>query len=677
MPESRVIREEAKARAHRVLSYISAVAALFRGPSLLLGALTRGIARAVNKQPHPFAEAGGTLSGVVRSASISRSRRAIALITTQPIDRARLFVTRTEMTRRRALERDARRAVLEAADTEPRLGFGQLGAWMTGAAIVVGLILGHNYLGATALSGGGLLPLPLTIGEVWTSVGATWTPVAGGVSSAPDGFSALIAALATLTWWSPNLALVGLWLLAVPLSFVAGWVGAGAVTVRSGTAFVIATGWTLLPSLHSALAEGRVGAVIAHIAIPFAIRALASRGAVSAGWFALLAAAIWVSIPALAPVIVIATIVRAIAGRPAVLFALIPAVALEWPRILEAVQSNPILYLADRGVPVASVNPPLDLAQVWPVSASIPFLDPAVASVVVLAVVAVAVVATVIAVIAGATRVGVIAIVSSVAVVIWIVAGDLPLAHVADLSVGVAPGPLLDPLWFALLAGLALVSTSIPVIRGFAVPVVLSALAVVSVSTIALPFIGGTLVAPSDVRSVPAYVEAETRTRPAAGTLVITPRDDAIVAELQRGRGATLLQWTASATARRDVNSTETKIATMAGNLIVESGFDVVTAATDLNIRFVLLKAPPTNPAVSTIASHGGLTQVGQTANGVLWIVDGNPAAEIAHPGRNLAYLALAGLAVLVAFIAAIPTSLPRRRIGEDELVLEAGESDG
>lgn len=512
---------------------------------------------------------------------------------------------------------------------------------------------------------------------MWSAVGATWSPVAGGVTSAPDGFSAPIAALATLTWWDPNLAVVGLWLLAVPLSFISGWVGAAAVTVRSSTAFVIATGWALLPSLHSALAEGRIGAVLTHIAIPFAIRAVASRGVVSAGWFALLAAVIWVSVPALAPVIIVATVVRAVAGRPAILTALIPAVALEWPRIIEAIQSNPLLYFADRGVPVSSVYPPTDFTHLWPVSASIPFLDTSVATVVVLAVTAIAAVASVVAVMSGAVRVGVIAIIASVGVVLLVVTGDLPLSHVADEFVGVAPGPLLDPLWFALIAGLAVAGTSLAVVRGLAVPVVLAVLAVISVSTIALPFVGGTLVTASDVRSVPAYVEAETRTRPAAGTLVITPRDDAIVAELQRGRGATLLHWTASAATRSDVNATETAIATLAGNLIVESGFDVVSAAQELNVRFVLLKAAPTNQAVSAIASHAGLTQVGQTANGVLWIVDAEPAASIDHPGRNVPYLAIAGVAILVAAIAAIPTSLPRRRVGDDELGQEAGESDG
>jgi GT2 family glycosyltransferase len=675
--DARVVREEAKARAHRVLAYISAMAAPFRGLTLLIGSGARGAARFIRKQPHPFSEFSGTVSGVLRTVAIAESRRSIIRTTTQPIDRARLFVTRTEMARRQALERDARRAAREATDTEPRLGFGQLGAWMTGAATLVGLILGYRYLGAAALSGGGLLPLSGSIVDVWSAVGATWTPIAGGFDSAPDGFGVLVAALASTTWWNPNLALVLLWLTAIPLSFVAGWVGAGAVTIRSSTAFIVATAWTLLPSLHSALAEGRLGAVLAHIAIPFAVRALSSRGTVSAGWFALLAAMIWVSVPALAPVILIATVVRAIAGRSAVLLALVPAIALEWPRILEAVSTNPVLYFGDRGVPTAGVAVSGDQIPLWPVSSSIPFLDPAVSSIVVYTLIALAAVATVAAIALGAARLGVITAVSATGLVIATVLGELPLTHISDVSVGVAPGPLLDPLWFALIAGLAIVSTSVSVVRGFAVPTVLAAFTVVSVTTIALPFTGGTLVQPSAVRSVPAYVEAETRTHPFAGTLVITPRDDSIVAELQRGSGATLTEWTASAAARREVSESEVAVATLAGNLIVESGFDVVPAAEKLNVRFVLLKAPPTNPAVSAIASHGGLTQVGQTTNGVLWIVDGETDSAVGHPSRDVLYVIFAALAVLVAIIAAIPTSLPRRRIGEDELVLETGENDG
>ncbi|MEN9740381.1 MAG: hypothetical protein RLZ72_647 [Actinomycetota bacterium] len=673
---AREAREEAKARAHRVLAYIPALLALFRGFTLLFGACARGVTRSVRKKQAPFAEFAGIVAGVLRVSAIASSRRAIARITTQPIDRARLFVTRTEMTRRRALERDAARAAIEALDTEPRLGFGQLGWWMTGAAILVGLVLGKDYLGAPALSGGGLLPVSDSIGSVWSIAGATWTPIAGGIASAPDGFGVLIAALTSLTWWDPNLAIVALWLLAVPLSFVAGWIGAGSVTVRSSTAFVIATGWTLLPSLHIALAEGRIGAVLAHIAIPLAIRALLGRGTVSAGWFALLTAVIWVSVPALAPVLVLAAVVRAISGRPAILVALVPAISLEWPRILDALSTNPLSYFADRGVPVESVNPPVDLWRLWPTTPTIPFVNSSVSSLVVLGVVAVLLIATVIASLTTGMRLAVMTIAGVVGLGILAVVGSLDLAHIADQSVTLAPGALLDPLWFALLAGGAIAGTSLRVLRPFAVPVLITALSVASVTAIAAPWLGGSLVSSSPVRTVPAYVEAETRDKPAAGTIVITPRDNAIVAELQRGSGDTLTDWTATAATRRALDSAETAVATLAGNLIVESGFDVLAAADDLNVRFVLLKAPPTNPAVSAIASHTGLEQVGQTSNGVLWTVDNSVDATETHPGRNWLYLGVAGLAFLVALGAAVPTSLPRRRLGDDELVLNTEEPD-
>lgn len=673
---ARVIREEAQARAHRVLAYLTTVVAPLRAVSLLLGALTRGFGRFVGKQPHPFAELRGTVRGVLRQGAIGRSRRAIARVAKQPIDRARLFVSRSEMTRRRALERDAIRAAREALDDEPRLGFGQLGAWMTAAATVVGLILGYSYLGAAALSGGGLLPLSTSIADTWSAVGATWTPLSGGLESVPDGFAALVAALATVTWWDPNLSVVALWALAVPLSFVAGWVGSGVVTVKSGTAFIVGTLWALMPSLHIALAEGRLGSVLAHIAIPFAARSLLSRGTVSGGWFGLLAAVVWVSVPALAPVIVVATIVRAVSGRPLIVLGLAPALALEWPRLLAALSANPLSYFADRGVPVAPTNPPFDLLAVWPAAPSIPFVDDTVALIVVYAIVAVSVAATVFVVIRGNPRLGLIASVGAIGVVTAAALATAPLAHITDQPVGLSSAALLDPLWFALSAGLAIAATSIPFVRGVAMPVVVAAVALASATTIAAPFIGTTLVAASPVRSVPAYVEAETRTHPAAGTLVITPRDSAIVAELQRGSGSTLVHWTATAATRTGVNPTERSVATLAGNLIVESGFDVIPAANDLNIRFVLLKASPTNPAVSAIASHPGLTQVGQTANGVLWIVDIEPRATLDHPGRDVAYLAIAGLVIAVAIIAAIPTTLPRRRRVVDDAA-EEGESDG
>ena len=244
-----------------------------------------------------------------------------------------------------------------------------------------------------------------------------------------------------------------------------------------------------------------------------------------------------------------------------------------------------------------------------------------------------------------------------------------------------APGvrrraPLARALLYALLAGGAIAGTSLRVLRPFAVPVLITALSAVSVTAIAAPWLGGSLVSSSPIRTVPAYVEAETRDKPAAGTIVITPRDNAIVAELQRGSGDTLTDWTATAATRRALDSTETAVATLAGNLIVESGFDVLAAADDLNVRFVLLKAQPTNPAVSAIASHTGLEQVGQTSNGVLWTVDNSIDATETHPGRNWMYLGVARLAFLIALGAAVPTSLPRRRLGDDELVLNTEEPD-
>lgn len=137
-----------------------------------------------------------------------------------------------------------------------------------------------------------------------------------------------------------------------------------------------------------------------------------------------------------------------------------------------------------------------------------------------------------------------------------------------------------------------------------------------------------------------------------------------------------MTDWTASVATRRELNDTEAAVATLAGNLIVQSGFDVVAAANDLNIRFILLKASPTSPTVSAIASHNGVEQVGQTANGVLWTVNGDTRAREEHTGRNYLYVGLAALAVAIAVIASIPTTLPRRRQLDDELVLSEGEPD-
>lgn len=669
--------EHARAWAFRLLANSALWSTPFIAMAIVVGSFVRGVGRVMVKKPSPFAELSGALTGLIRVGALSTSRRRRAAVTTQSIGGTALYVTRAEMARRRALERDAELAAREELDSTPRLGFGHLGVWLTVAAALVGAVLYRNFFGAEAVAGGGLVPLDQSFADLWRAVGSTWSEAAGGIVSAPDGFAALVALIGSLTWWSPNTAAVALWILAIPMSFVAAWVATGAFHTSSLGAALTATVWALLPTLHIALGEGRLGAVLAHILIPLAVRALLTSGAVSAAWFALLAAALWVSVPALAPLIVVAVAVRAVTGRPWFVLTVVPALALEWPRIIEAITASPLRYFADRGVPFAAPPTGPSSLGIWPQIPEIPFIDGSISAIVFWAFAACILASTVWVIVAGNSRLGLMTAIGSLAVLWATMLSPLSLASIDGNGVALFIGPLVDLLWLAGAIGFGRAVSLLPsVLRVVSLPVV-AAVAALSVVSIAAPFLGDTSATASRARTVPAYVEAETNSREGAGTLVISIVDDAVVAEVRRDSGTTLSDWTASAATRTELGGREDEIATLAGNLIVESGFDVVSAAKELNLAFILLDAEPSSPEVSAISSHPGLAQVGVTDLGILWtVIDSAGESGSTHP-RNVGYLVLAGLVGLVAFVLAIPTTLPRRRRIEDDLAVVAGEENG
>jgi hypothetical protein len=672
---SQAEREEARARAHRVLVYGPAAVRPFIAFGLTLGALVRGVGRFLRKRVNPFAEWRGSVAGVLDLGAITRSHRSYRAMMTNPVGGGRLFVSPADLRHRRAMQRDEERAKQEAADDTPRLEFSAAAMWFAGLATVLGLALNGRFLGATALSGGALIPMPASVAEALDAIGATWSDVAGGIHAAPDGFAALMGIMGSLTWWDPNLIVVTLFAFAIPLSFVAGFVGAGSLTTNSRVAIVVGAGWALLPTLHVAISEGRITALLAHIALPLFARAIVGSTTLSLGWAAILGAIAWVSVPALAPVIVTVVIIRAVTGTPTAMFALLPALAFEWPRLLESM-ANPVAYFADRGVPFPTGAPHgLGSLTLWPTMPSFPGIDTEIATLAAFVVVAVCLALTVIAVVVAENpRVGALLLAGATALLTWAALGPLTLATSDGQPVGLFPGPLYDVVWFGLLSGAAITISAIRFAAGFLAPIAVAVIAAVGFVPLTAVATGMSLVAPSSVRTLPAYVQAETTAHPGGATLILSPTADGIRAELQRDAGVTLVEWTAAAATRLTLAEHEGAIAELAANLIVESDFDVAAAVSEAGIRFLVLEALPTAPEVSAIASHAGLTSVGVTDRGILWRVNEPVEATPVNRAPDLGFRVILGLVGLVALIAAVPTSLPRRRPVMDDLAPVTGE---
>ena len=677
LTDGRIVREEARSRAHRVLAAGAALAHPFLAIGLVTGSLIRSVGRFVQKRRSPFAEWRGTMSGVFDFGAVSRAHRAHRRTNTVPIDGSRLLVSPAELRHRRGMENDERRALLEAADDTPRLRFGVTALWWTGFAALAGIVLNNRLLGATALSGGSLIPMPSTIEGAWAAIGATWSEVASGFSGAPDGFAALLGILSTAFWWHPNALVLTLFVAAIPMSFVAGYVGAGAVTHNTRAALIVGAGWALLPTLHLAVNDGRITAVLAHISLPLFARAIAGSTIVALGWASVLGAVLWVSVPALAPVVVLAVIIRALTGHPGALVALAPALAFEWPRLVESL-SNPISYFADRGLPFPTTAPTGLLSlTLWPGTPSLPFLTTEISVLVAFTLVVACATLTVIAVlVADNPRVGAMLGLGGSALGVWFALGPLPLATAEGMAVGLFPGPLYDVVWFGLLAGAGITIASVRMLSALFIPATVATFALIGVVPLTAVFAGTSLVAPSTVRTLPAYVEAETTAIPGGATLVVTPTPEGLRTELQRDGGVTLVDWSAAAATRLTLGPREFAIAEIAANLIVESGFDVSAAIAEQQIRFVLLEAKPTATEVSSIASHAGLTPVGVTDRGILWRVNADATPSVAGRENDVVYLAILGVVGLIALIAAVPTSLPRRRVVADDVIELTGEDD-
>ncbi|MEY4457452.1 MAG: hypothetical protein RIS25_45 [Actinomycetota bacterium] len=680
---ARIAREESRALAYRRLVHGGKIVLPFHALWLLFSAVMLLSARLVRKKTHAVASFAGTLSGIFATAAILRAQSRLARSGTR-VSYARLLVSPAEMRRRRALERDAELARSESGAAQSYLPFGAAFWWFAALATVGGIVLSGPWLGAPALVGGGMRPMPTDFAGLWSEVGATAHSIAAGFTGAPDGFTAVLAGIGAVTWWNPNSAIVAVMVLAVPLSFVTGWLGAGAVVTRPAVALLIAGGWAVIPGLHLALSEGRISAVIAHIALPIVFRTAMGRTAVSAGWLAISAAVVWSSAPVLAPIVILLVVYRALAkpASPAVLLALAPGLALEWPRILETFGSDsPLTYFADRGVPVHSATQSvLNLLGLTAQPAHIPFIPDATAQSIAWGIAAALAVVTLVGLALTASARLFIAL-AAAAIAVTVAAQTLgwTLTRIGETSVGIYSGTLLDVVWWALLVGTAAAIARAPKFRASMGAVIVVAICALAAAPATAVLRSETSVTPSAARTLPAYIDAETSDNRAGGTLIITPLDDGYRAEIQRGSGVTLLDWPASATTRQSAGPNEQRLAELAANLVVDSGFDEAAAFADLGIDFVVLIASPHHNAVSSINSHSALVSVGATDAGVLWAVDGESVAVAADPHRTPGYLLGLAVTVAMALVAGIPTTLRRRRHTDDDEVLtatEAGDDD-
>ncbi|MBG6182815.1 hypothetical protein IWX65_000762 [Arthrobacter sp. CAN_A214] len=273
---------------------------LWSVPFLAAGAVIGGVARLLvglmTKDPgHGAGQLLASCAGVCKPFDLFRGRRSIARTKTAP----RRVVHALRTPRREV--RSHRRSVLEAfraagalpdnaadkpgissrdshdfsAPGGPRRPWGGLGAATSFGVLLAASLVGLSGLvGAPALSGGALLPLPQSPAELWDSASTWWVPLGAGFAGHGSPFSYVLWLLSILGFGNGNAAVAGLVLLAMPLAGLAAWCGAGAITRHRGLRMWAALSWGAVPVLQVAIGSGRLGALVAHVLLPLVLAAM-------------------------------------------------------------------------------------------------------------------------------------------------------------------------------------------------------------------------------------------------------------------------------------------------------------------------------------------------------------------------------------------------------------------
>lgn len=381
-------RLQREAHLHRRLVYAPLPAVPLHWLSILPVGVARAIGQILRKQPEaaPAEVLAALVVLVTCFSSVVRARSRIGR--TRQVGWHALAPLRQpwrEVRYRRALARENGRPAQRHEPVHFVSGGGFATAVGVGAASAM---LFAPLIGADALSGGALLPLG-SFASLWRSIGWGPHPLGEGFVGPADPFAVVLALLGSLTPWHPSAAVVGLWLLALPVAAAGGWLATARFTRRPPLRVVGGLLWAAAPSLVVALDEGRIGGVLVHLAAPFALLAAfrVRRSWTASAWLALLGALIAASSPSLLPLLAVTWVAAIVLGAARrggggirrILPLPLPTLVLFGPLIAEQVLHGRLLgVLADPGPVVAAgdraqvlglgerVSRALQLAAGWP-----------------------------------------------------------------------------------------------------------------------------------------------------------------------------------------------------------------------------------------------------------------------------------------------------------------------
>ncbi|MGO1560663.1 Glycosyl transferase, family 2 [Actinomycetales bacterium JB111] len=275
--------------ARRSAQLYNALLAARRGlwPLLALGYVLLGPVRALGRLAGKdaslaVAEIGAVGRLVSRLGSVRAARRRIgatgrgaqaALRELESpggdVRRARAAIRRQAATARRLEEAPSE---LELAE---RAALGRRRRITLGLVVLLALTLTVPFalplLGSAQPVGGALEAFSRSAADLWSTARSTWVDGSVGMPGPSDALTTLLAGAAwvlDLVGISPGTVATLFVMLAVPAAAVTAWAASGAATrsllLRAAAALV----WAASPTLWLSLKDGRIGAVLAHVALP-------------------------------------------------------------------------------------------------------------------------------------------------------------------------------------------------------------------------------------------------------------------------------------------------------------------------------------------------------------------------------------------------------------------------
>ncbi|GAB3273976.1 glycosyltransferase [Sinomonas notoginsengisoli] len=276
-------------------------APLWQLPAQMLGALLGGLWQfllgIVLKEPGlGAAKLGASLTALAALGRLVRGRRIAARTRTVSRSVVRPLVTP------RAEVRAHRRALLESAasepdsvvgdgtgvaegpseptgDTEhdfaalavaPRGWVGTGALIVAGAALLAGLVALAPLIGAEAAVGGALVPVSTALSAIFAHATTWWVGLGPGQPGHGDPFDLVLWVMGLLGFGDANRAVAITLVIAAPVAGLGAWALAANLTAHRLPRALAALLWAAAPSLVVALAQGRLGAVVAHMALPWA-----------------------------------------------------------------------------------------------------------------------------------------------------------------------------------------------------------------------------------------------------------------------------------------------------------------------------------------------------------------------------------------------------------------------